>query len=170
MLCQRCKKNEATIHMTQITNGSKREIHLCEECASMTQGIAVVPIVTLDQWLNHIISAAHAGLQTEEDENTCPACGISYGEFRSCGRLGCPQCYQAFSEPLAAVIKRLHGGHHHTGKMPVHVDQNIARKRKIVELKDALGKAIKTEAYEQAADLRDQIKELETSESGGGSA
>lgn len=168
MLCQRCKKNEATIHMTQIINGDKREIHLCEECASMTQGFAVIPIVTLDQWLNQIISAAHAGA-AEEDEKTCPVCGITYGEFRESGRLGCPDCYEAFSDPLTSLIKRLHGGgHHHTGKIPEHADQDIVRRRKIVKLKEDLDLAIKTEAYEQAAVLRDQIRELEMSESGGG--
>ena len=99
MLCQKCKKNEATIHMTQIVNGNKREIHLCEECAAMSQGVKVIPIVTLDQWLNHIISAAHAGLTAEEDEHVCPDCGITYGEFRSGGRLGCPACYQPLASP-----------------------------------------------------------------------
>lgn len=167
MLCQRCKKNEATIHMTQIVNGTKREIHLCEECAAMSQGIKVIPIIALDQWLNHIISAAHAGLDAEEEEKTCPACGISYREFKSGGRLGCPQCYDAFSELLVSVIKRLHGGYYHTGKMPVHVDKNIVRQRKIIELQEELAQAVKTEAYEQAAGLRDQIKELEIPQNGG---
>jgi len=167
MLCQKCKENEATIHMTQIVNGTKREIHLCEECAATSPGVKLVPIVTLDQWLNHIISAAHAGLAAEEEEHVCPDCGITYGEFRSGGRLGCPACYDAFAEPLEAVIKRLHGGHHHTGKMPRHVDQNIVRKRKITKLKEELAQAVKTEEYEDAAVLRDQIKELELAQGGG---
>jgi protein arginine kinase activator len=167
MLCQKCKKNEATIHMTQIVNGNKREIHLCEECAAMSQGVKVIPILTLDQWLNHIISAVHAGIEEAEEEHVCPDCGITYGEFRTGGRLGCPACYDAFAQPLEAVIKRLHGGHHHTGKMPQHVDQDIALKRKITELQEKLDQAIKTEAYEDAAKLRDQIKELELAQGGG---
>lgn len=167
MLCQKCKKNEATIHMTQIVNGNKREIHLCEDCAAMSQGVKVIPIVTLDQWLNQIISAAHVGIEAEEEEHICPDCGITYGEFRSGGRLGCPACYEAFAEPLESVIKRLHGGNHHTGKMPRHVDQDIVRQRKITELKEELAQAIKTEEYEEAATLRDQIKELELAQGGG---
>jgi protein arginine kinase activator len=167
MLCQKCKKNEATIHMTQIVNGNKREFHLCEECAAMTQGIKVIPIVTLDQWLNQIISAANAGLAAEEEERVCPYCGITYGEFRAGGRLGCPRCYESFAEPLEAVIKRLHGGgQHHTGKMPRQVDQDIVRERRLTKLKEELAQAIKTEAYEEAAILRDQIRELELAKGG----
>ena len=33
MLCDRCKKNEATIHVKKVLNGKIESMHLCAECA-----------------------------------------------------------------------------------------------------------------------------------------
>ena len=33
MICQKCAKGVATIHVTEVVDDRKREVHLCEECA-----------------------------------------------------------------------------------------------------------------------------------------
>lgn len=36
MICERCHKNEATVHTVQIINGEKIEHYYCQNCANET--------------------------------------------------------------------------------------------------------------------------------------
>jgi len=106
VLCQRCQKQQATIHLTEILNNEKRERHLCEDCAR-EEGVAIKAQINLQDILSGMLEAHES---TGRDVNLCcPDCGITYAEFRSQGRLGCPHDYEVFAEPLAEVLQKVHG-------------------------------------------------------------
>jgi len=159
MLCQRCHKQPATVHLTEIRQNEKRERHLCEDCAR-EEGIAVEAQMSLQDVLAGMLKAhQEAG---EEASLTCPDCGMTYGEFRKHGRLGCPHDYEAFAEPLREVLEKVHGATEHTGKMPRRTGGEDRLQRELMQLRRSLREAVEREAYEEAARLRDLIREKES--------
>ena len=102
------------------------------------------------------------GLEPEKgDKIKCPACGFTYGDFKKVGRLGCGECYEAFKKQLTPLLKRIHSADRHVGKVPLTVGKTIKDTRNLQELRMKMEKAIQFEEFEEAARLRDQIKELE---------
>jgi len=160
MLCQHCKKQTATVHLTDLVKGEKRERHLCESCASQ-EGVIVKQHVPLPDLLNSFLQS-QSGVQ-ELTRLRCPDCGMTFIEFRSQGLLGCPRDYEVFGEALGTVIERAQEGKtHHTGKEPgqaVEVD-SVERERQ--NLQRELRDAVENEDYERAARLRDRLAELQS--------
>lgn len=159
MFCQRCKKQVATVHVTEIHKNQKVEKHLCEDCAR-EEGVAIKAQVNLQEVLQGMLQAHQTA--GEEANLTCPDCGITYAEFRNEGRLGCPHDYEVFGEPLAEVFEKVHGGSEHTGKMPSRVGADLKDQRELMQLRRRLQQAVENEQYEEAARVRDQIRERET--------
>jgi protein arginine kinase activator len=164
MLCQQCKKQTATVHLTDLVKGDKRERHLCEECAGK-EGIAVKQHVSINDVLNSFLMSA-TGIQ-ELSQLKCPECGMSFVEFRTQGLLGCPNDYDVFGDALATVIERAQDGRtHHTGKQPgqptttggVAADSTQQER---LRLQRELREAVESEDYELAARLRDRLGELQ---------
>ena len=159
MLCERCKKAEATIHITEVTSGQHQESHLCEQCAE-AQGPVVKSPVTINQLLNSFIMA-HSGA-AELAELTCPKCGISFLEFRQHGLLGCPHDYEVFGQALDSLLGRVHGQDtHHLGKVPARGGSEQKKNMRLLHLRRDLARAVEAEEYEKAAQLRDEIKEFD---------
>lgn len=158
MLCQQCKKRTATVHLTDLVQGEKRERHLCEECAGQ-EGVAVKQHVSINDVLNSFL-ASQSGVQ-ELAKVRCPDCGMSFVEFRSQGLLGCPKDYDVFGEALETLITRAQDGNtHHTGKSPGQMVQIDPVQQERHRLQRELREAVEAEDYERAAGLRDQIEEL----------
>lgn len=154
-ICQICKQMEATVHLTQIINGVKTDMLVCNQCAG-NSGIKID--------LNSLITGL-LGLQNQEREVeintlTCDVCGMTTKEFNNTGKMGCANCYEAFFEPLQTLLNRMHGKTHHIGKAPKKQELAQLTGVQIEELKDELAACIKTEEYERAAEIRDRIKEL----------
>jgi len=159
MLCQRCSKNEATIHITEVSNGEHQESHLCEQCAEADGAVVKTP-TTINQLLSSFIMA-HTGV-AELAELSCPQCGLSFLEFRQHGLLGCPNDYEVFEQPLDGLLTRVHGQEtHHVGKVPARGGTQQKRNMQLLRLRRELAGAVESEEYEKAAQLRDQIKESE---------
>ncbi len=159
MLCQRCNKNEATIHITDISNGEHQENHLCEQCAE-TEGAVIKTPTTINQLLSSFIMA-HTGV-AELAELSCPECGLSFLEFRQHGLLGCPNDYEVFEKPLEGLLTRVHGQEtHHVGKVPARGGAQQKKNMQLLRLRRELTKAVESEEYEEAAQLRDKIKEFD---------
>ncbi len=158
MLCQKCKKQPATIHVTEIVKNEKIERHLCEECAR-EDGIAIQGPVNLQEVLTGMLQAHETA--RGEAKLACPDCGLTYAEFRQGGRLGCPHDYEVFAEPLDDVCRKVHGAAEHTGKMPRRVGAGLKAQRELMGLRRQLQKAVGAEQYEEAARLRDLIHEKE---------
>ena len=160
MKCQSCGENEATVHWTEITGSQKQERHLCEECAQ-AQNIPVQKSVTLGGFLQQLLQQKAAQEFSQGGNTTCPTCGMSYIEFRSSGRLGCPNDYDVFREGLMPLLERLQDGVRHCGKVPASAGRGLRAQNEMIRLRRDLERAIQREDYEVAARLRDQVKELE---------
>jgi len=158
--CDKCDK-PATIHLTEIVNGEKIEKHLCEDCAS-GEGITIKASAPLSQLLEDFILQSSGG--GELSDLTCNVCGLSFSEFRRQGQLGCPNDYDAFSEALVPLLERAQeGATQHVGKVPARAGKDQRKQNAILRLRAQLRGAIAAERYEEAAELRDRIKDLENS-------
>ncbi len=155
-LCQSCHKNTATVHLTEIIDGEKHEVHYCEACA---QSAGVHPL-SPKSFFPNLIGPAACGSE-EEPDIQCPECGLTYAEFRRRGRLGCAEDYRLFSNGLVELLERIHGSSQHIGKIPESEGDHLKLEREIIELKRELTRAIHVEEYEQAAQIRDRIREIE---------
>lgn len=166
MLCDQCQERQATVHMTKIVNGQKTERHLCEVCAR--QGGAFESVFNTTFSIPGLLSslvAQNSGqlarAAQREQEQRCPACGLTWAQFGKTGNLGCSHCYDHFSEQLGPLIRRVHGATVHTGKVPSRAGGRVKLKKQLSLAQQALGQAIAQEAFEKAAELRDQIRMLE---------
>jgi len=158
VLCQRCKKQPATVHLTEILQNEKRERHLCEDCAR-EEGVAVKAQINLQDILSGMLEAHETAGRGAN--LTCPDCGTTYAEFRNQGRLGCPHDYEVFSDALKEVLEKVHGAAEHTGKLPRRAGADLAGQRQLMQLRRQLQAAVEGEKYEEAARLRDLIKNKE---------
>jgi protein arginine kinase activator len=165
MLCQSCKENPATIHVTEVvydeTAGGQSlvERHLCEACAQAANlpHAAVVKKSVAEIWK---LLQASAQRSRKELGLTCPDCGMTLAEFRQRGRLGCPRDYDVFMPQLRDLLERIHGATRHSGRVPGLDESSMERRKRASELQRRLEAAIRDEAYEAAAQLRDELKSL----------
>ncbi|MDR1559185.1 MAG: UvrB/UvrC motif-containing protein [Clostridiales bacterium] len=161
MLCEKCKKRQAVVHMQQIINGQITELRLCPECAGQYDS----PL-SFEQFLHGLLEV-FGGMpetvspQKPESKFRCPVCGLSYEDFKRTGKVGCAECYQTFRREMEPILKNIQGGNRHEGKYPHKAGSGMLNRRKIDKLKVELSKAIEAEEYENAARLRDEIRELE---------
>ena len=153
MLCSQCGKNEATIHITEIEDDSIVKVHLCEECAR-EKGIEMSPPESISEIISSLTEIKSS---PEEEGLTCPECGITFKEMRAAGRFGCGKCYHTFRKNLEPLIKTLHKAVYHTGKVPASFEKTAGT---LQILKKKLREAVRKEEYENAALLRDRIREL----------
>lgn len=159
-MCDVCGKNEATVHLTEIVNDKVTKLHLCEECAK-EKGAEMEEHFGLSDLLAGLADLGATAEPSIVDSIKCPTCGFTYQDFKKVGRLGCGHCYDAFKKQLAPLLKRIHGADRHVGKIPVTIGKTIKDTRTLQELKIQMEKAIQTEEFEEAARLRDKIRDLE---------
>ncbi len=158
MLCDICKKNDATVHLTQIVDGKMLKVDLCESC-SKTKGVQELGGFSLADLVMGLGAAEE--IKTESGGVRCNACGFTQADFKKTGRLGCSGCWDTFGAGLTSLLKAMHKGDHHVGKVPNKAAHTIVIGEKIQELTERLERAVREEKYEDAANLRDQIRDLE---------
>lgn len=161
MICSQCQERDAVVHLTQIVDNAVAQVHLCEKCAAErgieTSGSA--PSNPLGQFLQ---AAQQAAAVLPGDAARCSYCGTSIRDFRASGRLGCARCYGAFEHSLKDLLRRVHGSATHVGRgYDVGAEPALERDATLAELRSRLDDAIRTEEFELAATLRDQIRTLE---------
>ena len=161
MLCEKCLKRPATVHMQQYINGQVTEIHFCQECAAQMDS----PLA-FEQFLHGLLDMfsnmqTNVSKQKPEINYRCSICGLSFDEFKRSGKLGCAECYQSFRREMDPILKNIQGSNRHEGKYPHKAGAGLLSRRKIEKLRIELAKAIEDEQYENAASLRDQIRALE---------
>lgn len=168
MLCEECRKRQATYHVTKVVNGEKTEMHLCEVCARDKGDLGIsLEAPTIHQLLAGLLSfgaqapGATDGATRAGRDPVCAGCGLTYAEFARSGKLGCSRCYDEFENQLDPLVRRIHGAVEHTGKSPARKASRFRTRRRLEELRAELQRAIQQERFEQAAALRDQIRELE---------
>lgn len=159
--CRRCSK-PATLHITELRQGEATVIHLCETCAKdylkqADDDSTPQSNIQFDQ-LDESDEPDVSGV----DDRVCPNCGITFREFRTQGRLGCPHDYVEFESDLIPLIENIHGEIQHCGKLPRRAPDSSRRQHQLIRLRSELKLAIEDEDYEQAAKLRDEIQEVES--------
>jgi len=164
MLCDICGKNPATVHLTEIIDESMNELHLCEECARQ-KSAQMEQQFGLSDLLAGLAEFEKPAKEAESLAVKCADCGLTYADFKKIGRLGCGDCYNTFKKYLGPLLKKIHGSNQHLGKSPLRVTKVLKKKIDLQDLRNRLQKAIESEAFEEAAKIRDQIKELEKASS-----
>lgn len=164
MLCQECRRNEANIHIVKQVGGKQTEMNLCEACARKMDELDF----TLEpQFSLHKLFATMLNQSLRDNREAasaasiqCPSCGLTFAQFSQVGRLGCSDCFKAFDTRLKPLLRRIHAGCSHNGKMPIKVQSRVKTIRQIDQLKEDLQSKIQNENFEDAAVLRDQIRAL----------
>ena len=156
MTCCVCKEKEATVHLTQIAADKMQKVDLCEECAKQ-KGVNDPAGFSLADLLLGLGSSPEMEAAVGSDIK-CPACGFTQADFKKAGRLGCAQCYKTFAEGLEQLLKTMHKGTHHKGKVPAALRESHDLADKLKTLQKKLEKAVTEEDFEQAAHCRDEIK------------
>jgi len=158
MFCDVCQTKEATVFLTQIVEGKMQKVNLCEGC-SKEKGVNDPTGFALADLLLGL------GAAQEIEKNPagvrCPVCGFSQADFKKTGRLGCSACYDAFSEGLSGMLKNMHRGTVHVGKVPRRLAVVRRRSRELAGLQADLEKAVAGDQFEEAAGIRDRILSIE---------
>jgi len=165
MTCDHCHERPAAIHLTQIVNNAVTQVHLCEQCA-VEKGVqteASIAKSTLSDFLATMGKGPASQLPAGADGGTCAFCQATLQDFRDTGRLGCPECYATFEQHLRGLLRRLHGSSQHVGHVYLSQDpiQRSDPLRLLSDLREQLRRAVETENFELAAELRDRIRVLE---------
>lgn len=163
MLCDICKKNEATIHIQEIIGGQKKSLHLCSSCAAAREessGLDFGPF-NLAGLLYKLAGEKNGREEADDRVLTCDVCHWSDKKLKQTGRLGCENCYKVFAPLLAEALKDMHNNTTHIGKQPVGKGTELCNwHRELAALQKELQRAVEIEDYESAAVLRDSINEL----------
>jgi len=154
MLCCVCKEKEAKVHLTQIVGDKMQKVDLCEGCAAQKGVNDPAGFSLADLLLG--LGASHE--MEQAGELKCPNCGFTQADFKKAGRLGCSECYVTFNEGLEALLKTMHKGTKHQGKVPHAFQQSRDLADRLKTLQKRLEKAVADEDFEQAAQTRDEIK------------
>lgn len=189
MLCQNCGKNEVNFRYTQIVNGVKKEMALCDKCAKELglEGLDFSMPINFSSFFSDFFNEYTEGLLpsfAQTKELKCGNCGMTFDDFANTGEFGCGSCYITFADRISPVLKKLHGSSQHIGReYKDSIDELEYNKSKfesankksnkeankekskeesrIEKLQNDLKKAIKDERYEDAAKIRDEIKKLD---------
>ncbi|MFC4559698.1 UvrB/UvrC motif-containing protein [Virgibacillus kekensis] len=171
MECQECHKRPATVHFTQVINGNKREVHVCEVC-SKEKGYMSYPEEgfafhnLLSGLFNFDASSVEgkqaSGSYQQTQELQCSHCGMTYSAFKRAGKFGCAECYRTFSNRLDPIFRRVHSGNtKHQGRIPARKGGDLHLKKQVETYKSKLQRLIENEEFEEAAKVRDEIKKLD---------
>ncbi len=156
MLCEECGQNPATVVITVLVSGETATKHLCKGCVSKIQN-------SIQQGdIQSFLSSLMSSINQEEKalKLTCSRCQLTYEEFQKTGKLGCAQCYEDFRDQLKPLLLRIHGRSQHAGRMPIISSKAQEKKNLIASLRSRMDKAVAAENFEEAAQLRDQLKQL----------
>lgn len=176
MFCERCKNNEATIHLSEVVKNMKSEVHLCEHCArevGLNTKISNFSL-TLPEMLTFLNVDESPDFR---NAGRCHSCGCSFTDYRKNGKLGCPDCYDYLSDELAPVMASFFAEKRHIGKSPARTDDRKINRPEtpaeaplsgVEELRAELDAAVRDERYEEAAVIRDRIREISGSLNGNG--
>lgn len=158
MKCQSCGKKEATVKYMENINGNKQELHFCYDCAKKLGFVN----------FSNIFSPLFVTIPEIESMDTkkCGKCGYTFDDYVKTGLFGCPDCYNAFEDRLDDLLLKLHGKNKHIKLEPkkinkLNIKKSETKEDKIEALKEKINLLIKEEKYEEAAIIRDKIKELE---------
>lgn len=162
MDCDKCSK-PAKVFLTQLVGGKVKKVALCNECAAESgvtdpTGFALADLLLAG---NEDQGIAPAVPQPTRKGRACPECGFTLDDLKRVRRFGCGACYEAFRDEVKDMIRGMHKGASHCGKVPDGLMEIRQRRLRLEELREKLDQAIAAENYEEAAALRDEIRRIE---------
>lgn len=157
MVCCVCKDKEAKVHLTQIVGDKVQKVDLCEGCAAQ-KGVNDQTAFSLADLLLGLGASQEMEQASGGSDLKCPNCGFTQADFKKAGRLGCSECYVTFNEGLEALLKTMHKATKHQGKVPQAFQHCRDLAERLKSLQKKLEKAVADEDFEQAAQMRDEIK------------
>jgi len=163
-VCDICGENPAVVHLTRVEDNKTIHSHLCQACAAKKGVSQPGPPASLPlaDFLANMGADPPLERSGETEEVSCPFCGLLTSDFKEIGRLGCPQCYSTFERSLRSLLRRIHGGTQHVGKVYLPPDPtNREREKRLDGLRKRLRRAVDSEDFERAAELRDEIRAME---------
>lgn len=162
MMCEECKTMPASVLVMTEINGQTQTKRLCASCAQRYQQTLSANF-GINFGMNDLLSGLLETVkQSPATSTVCEVCGMTYGKFREGGLLGCAQCYNLFRPQLKPLLQRIHGSTQHMGKIPQRAGGQLRWRKEIEKLQNELGNAIKSEEYERAAQLRDEIRKMQS--------
>lgn len=159
MKCDLCN-NKANVYLTQIVEGKMQKVNLCESCAR-EKGVTDPTGFALADLLFGIGQQQDIG-PAGDRADACPQCGMTGEDLKKAGRVGCARCYEVFSDGLDSLLKAMHKGTRHKGKVPHHQFEQRSRVVRLREMREKLDAAVRDERFEDAARFRDEIHALES--------
>ena len=170
MLCEKCGKREAEVHVKQVFNQQVRECNFCRECAKESGHMDILKN-SFDGFfsfngddLNMFFNPLLKKDKNDARQERCPGCSRLYKDFAGSAKAGCAQCYTTFFAQMTDIISGFHHSLEHTGKIAKNAGKDAKKRNMINKLKLKLEEAVKNEEYEVAAKLRDEIKSLKGGE------
>jgi protein-arginine kinase activator protein McsA len=160
-----------------VKNKAISEYCLCDSCglayvnsllkkpAAKSKGKQHVPIKVINSAASLLAILVKPEVAPPLKKNVfppCPKCGHTISDIQSTGKLGCGFCYTHFGDLVDIVDIAQNGAKKHIGKVPKNFINAIDSSEKLKILKLRLAWAIEHEQFEDAAKLRDQLKELES--------
>jgi protein arginine kinase activator len=164
MKCNYCD-SKATVFLTQLAEGQMKKVCLCDSCAKERgvtdpTGFSLADMLLGGMQKNPVAEPAKRR-EGGGGDKTCPECGFTFDNFQKVRRFGCGNCYSVFAEELAPMLRGMHKGLSHVGKVPEGLMESHFRHQRLEELRTRLEQAIASESYEVAADIRDEIQTLD---------
>ena len=163
MLCDVCREESASVHLTKVVQGDVTLVHLCPKCAAergIETTVTASPKTVLGEFLHAV--QQDSSVTSDGEAMRCTFCQLSLADFRATGRLGCDRCYDTFGQNLRELLRRVHGSAKHAGRRYIPpVAEVFGRVSTQGELNDRLRRAIFNEEFELAASLRDKLKGME---------
>jgi protein arginine kinase activator len=164
MKCDFCDK-KATVFLTQLVEGQMKKVCLCEQCAKERGVTDPTGFSLADLLLGGIPATApqapsHPATGSRGGGRKCPTCGFTLDDLRRIRRFGCGDCYATFSEEVGQMVRGMHKGTSHVGKVPAGLMAMQVLHQRLEELRARLDQAIASESYEEAAGIRDEIRNL----------
>ncbi len=164
MKCDFCD-SKATVFLTQLVEGQMKKVCLCDSCAKERGVTDPTGFSLADLLMGGGVGAgqplnADIAVQMPVGNGTCQSCGFTLDDLRRVRRLGCSECYSAFREQLSQMIQGMHKGAKHQGKVPAGLMEKQLLRQRLEDLRVRLDEAVSTESYEEAAGIRDEIRQL----------
>jgi protein arginine kinase activator len=164
MKCDFCEK-KASVFLTQLVEGQMKKVCLCDECAKERGVTDPTGFSLADLLLGGLpggpgtatVSSLPVSLTNPKK---CVTCGFTLDDLKRVRRFGCSDCYSTFQEEVGQMIRGMHKGTSHIGKVPEGLMALQFRNQRIEELRSRLDQAIISESYEEAAGIRDEIHHL----------
>jgi len=165
MKCDFCDA-KATVFLTQIVDGKMKKVSLCEKCAKEKGVTDPTGFALADLLLGEASGEEMARIVSGSPAKVCPECGFTLEDLKRVRRFGCPACYRAFHAEVEAMLRGMHVGNRHLGKAPKGQLERDSRRKLLAQLNKRLEQAVVAEKYEEAAELRDEIRGIEAQKPG----